>query len=164
MPNDIGSDTDSGDITMTALGRDFVQALNEGLSRSVASHPPARLGHLPRTAELSDPYAAAVLGRFRASLTAAVAPAEQHDATVRSALVCRAVYLLADAFGLPASPRPPVLPPLPARQEALVGTLLLECAATVGLADGPCPGSRRTPAELVRILGRSVREPSARAE
>ncbi|MFI7291958.1 hypothetical protein ACIBRY_35775 [Streptomyces anulatus] len=164
MPSDIGSDTDSGDINMTAIARNFVQALNEGLSRSVASRTQARRGHTPRTSELSDPYAAAVLRRFTASLTAAVAPAEQHDATVRSALVCRAMHLLADAFGLSPSPNPPGPPPLPARQEALVATLLLECAATVGLADGPCPGSRRTPAELVRILGRSVREPSVRAE
>ncbi|MFJ4615065.1 hypothetical protein [Streptomyces griseus] len=164
MPNDQGSDTDRGDTTMTTLGQDFVRALNEGLKRSAAAHAPARPGRLSRTAELSDPYAAAVLSRFRASLTAVVGPAGQHDATVRSALVCRALYLLADAFGLPAPPEPPGPAPLPARQEALVGTLLLECAATVGLADGPCPGSRRTPAELVRILGRSVREPSVLAE
>ncbi|MFF3323128.1 hypothetical protein [Streptomyces sp. NPDC002889] len=116
-------------------------------------------------AELPDPYAAAVLRRFAACLPAALAREDRHDAAARSAAVSRARELLTEAFGLaaPSFPSHPDAEP-PIRHEAFVSTLLLECAVLVVLEQGTFKDSCRRPAELLRALGRSVRESSLSSE
>ncbi|WP_202918465.1 hypothetical protein [Streptomyces cavernae] len=168
MPGGTGNGTDNNGIWTTAIGQCFVDALNEGLTRSVASRAYALPGQHVGGVELPDPYAAAVLRRFEDDLQTVLAPEDRHDATVRSAVKRRARQLLRDAFGLAEPPRRS-LPSdadteLPTRHEAVVTSLLLECAVLVVLEQGTFEGSRRRPADLVRALGRSVRHPAPTGE
>ncbi|MET9432575.1 hypothetical protein [Streptomyces sp. NPDC006551] len=168
MPGGTGNDPENSEIRIAAIGRCFVDALNEGLTRSVASGAYALPGQPSGTAELSDPYAAAVLRRFTACLPAALAREDRHDAAARSAAVRRARRLLAEAFGL-ATPAQPWIPSdpdsePPLRDEAAVSALLMECAVLVVLEQRTFKDSRRRPAELLRVLGRSVRESSLSGE
>lgn len=143
----------------TAIGQWFVDALNEGLNRSVVHA-------LPRGPQnddvLGDPFAAAVLSRFEDCLPTVLGPRERHDRALHAAWVRRARQLLARALADAPEPerrRPfPPRPTLPDRQETVVSTVLLECAVTLLMEPGNSPTTARERVALVRALGRSVRE------
>ncbi|MCX4526353.1 MULTISPECIES: hypothetical protein [unclassified Streptomyces] len=165
MPDGTGNETRNSEIRTAAIGQRFVDALNEGLARSMALRARTRPGRPSGGGELPDPYAAAVLRRFAACLPAALARQGRDDAAARSAAVRRARELLTEAFGLVAPERgrvppcgPDAEPPLPG--DEFVVALLLECAVLVGLEQGTFEDSRLRPAALLRALGGSVRETS----
>ncbi|GAA4041199.1 hypothetical protein [Streptomyces shaanxiensis] len=146
-------------VPETAIGQWFVDALNEGLNRSVVHT-------LPRRAQnddvLADPFAAAVLRRFEDCLPTVLGPRERDDRALRTALVRRARDLLTRALApVPESAGRPPFPPrptLPDRQEAVVSTVLLECAVTLLMEPGNSLAPPRERVALVRALGRSLRE------
>ncbi|MEV6358046.1 hypothetical protein [Streptomyces hydrogenans] len=162
MPGGTGDDAEGTGVGATALGRSFAAALTEGLSRSVASRAYALPGRPAAGTVLPDPYADAVLRRFAEALPAVRAGDGRYGSGAREASVRRARELLRDAFGLaaPAGPGGPVsVEGAPTRrEEAAVVTLLLECAVRAVLEEGPFEASARRPPELVRALGRRLRE------
>ncbi|GEC08107.1 hypothetical protein SSP24_57620 [Streptomyces spinoverrucosus] len=145
-------------VPETVIARWFVDALNEGLNRSVVRTMPRR----PADEDiLRAPFAAAVLRRFEDCLPAALGRPERDDLFLRAALLRRARHILASALvpGTQADRRPPPpRPALSARHEAVVSTVLLECAALLLMEPGNPYWATREPAALVRALGRAVRE------
>ncbi|MFI1393996.1 hypothetical protein [Streptomyces sp. NPDC020681] len=146
-------------VPEAAIGRWFVDALNEGLNRSLVHSLPRG----PSDGDvLRDPFGAAVLRRFEACVPSALSPQERDDRALRTALLRRARHILARALvpGPEQAGRPPFRPQpaLSARQEAVVATVLLECAVLLLMEPGNSVGSAREPAAVVKALGRSVRE------
>ncbi|MFF9339900.1 MULTISPECIES: hypothetical protein [unclassified Streptomyces] len=170
MPGRTGDHAEGAGAGATALGRSFAAALSEGLSRSVASRAYALPGRPAAGPALPDPYADAVLRRFVEALPAVAAGDGRYGSGARAASVRRARELLRGAFGLaapgghpgPSAPEGTAAPDgAPAAgDEAAVVTLLLECAVRAVLEEGPFEGSARRPPELVRALGRRLREVS----
>lgn len=144
-------------VPEAAMGQWFMEALNEGLNRSVV-HTRRRTapdGDGPR-----DPFAAAVMRRFEASLPTALGAQERTDAALLAVLHRRARHILARALA-PAGPADPISPalPLPARLEALVPAVLLECAALLLMEPAWSGRPDRKPADVLRAMGEAVREP-----
>ncbi|MET9928532.1 MULTISPECIES: hypothetical protein [unclassified Streptomyces] len=143
-----------------AMGQWFMEALNEGLNRSVV-HTRRRTapdGDVPR-----DPFAAAVMRRFETSLPTVLGAPDRTDAALLAVLHRRARHILARALAPagPADPRgsAPPHPPLPARLEALVPAVLLECAALLLMEPAWSERPDRKPADVLRAMGEAVREP-----
>ncbi len=148
----------------TVVGRLFVEALNAGLARareasarSVGAAGPATASRAP-----ADPFATAVLASFDTALPAQLGSRDRRDTALQTVIRGRARQLVAAALTAARRPaRQPPLPPEPSRlapaHEALVRTLLLECAALTAIDRRRLAAGSVPPADLVRELGRSLR-------
>jgi hypothetical protein len=76
-PANSRNDLENSEISTAVIGERFMDALNEGLTRSVASRAYALPGRPTGGGELPDPYTAPVLRGFAACLTAALAPEDR---------------------------------------------------------------------------------------
>ncbi|WP_158680995.1 hypothetical protein [Streptomyces viridochromogenes] len=148
----------------------FIEALNEGLARSVTrlTRPAPARGHsapdphdtLADGHSFDDPFTAKVMAAYTEALDTVLSSAERDDPRLRRALLRHGAHMLAEASGLGCRTRDGgeclQERPLEPERAAEMGTLLMECAALVALGDGsPRPGSRA--ADLIRDLGTSVR-------
>ncbi|MGA5896284.1 hypothetical protein [Streptomyces venetus] len=148
----------------------FIEALNEGLARSVprlTRAAPARGHGAPDTHEtlagehsFDDPFTARVMAAYTEALDTVLSRAEREDPRLRRALLHHGAHMLTEASGLDCRTRDGGEcrreRPLEPERAAEMGTLLMECAALVALDGGsPRPGSRA--ADLIRDLGTSVR-------
>ncbi|MFF9087421.1 hypothetical protein ACF1BE_13555 [Streptomyces sp. NPDC014991] len=148
--------------TDTVVGRLFVEALNAGLARAreasgvlVGAAGPAVGARLP-----ADPFATAVLVSFDAALPSVLGPPDRRDAALQAVMRRRGRQIVSVALAA-ARQEPLPLPEAPSElasaHEALVRTLLLECAALTVCERRRFPAGTVPPADLVRELGRSLR-------
>lgn len=159
-----GHTTGMGGVgTDMLVGQLFVEAPNTGPARAggvASSGPPRVVDQLP---QLSDPFAIAVLSMFRVALSSVLTTGELGDVDLQAALCRRGQQLMAAALDEIRRPArrtvPGEQPPsvLSTAHEALVLTLLMECAALTVLEDRRFPTLAARPADVVRALGRSAR-------
>jgi hypothetical protein len=140
------------------VGPRFVEALNEGLARSAA--PNTRRPPGGRRI-LGAPFTASVTSAYEKVLDTVLSPAEREDPGLRAALLGQAAQLLAEASGSSHEPsayaRFSAARTLPPAREAMLLTLLMECAVLVMLRDEvPMEPASRS-ADIVMALGASVR-------
>lgn len=141
----------------TLVGPRFVEALNEGLARSATPHtrrPPG--GRRSFDAR----FTAAVTAAYEEVLDTVLSPAERDDPGLRPALLGHAAQLLAEASGSSHEPSAYAgcsAATLPPAREAMLLTLLMECAVLVMLRDEVPMEPTSRPADIVMALGASVR-------
>ncbi|MFJ4778925.1 hypothetical protein [Streptomyces sp. NPDC088762] len=168
MGMDMGTEDEAGLWETAAVGRRFVDVLNEGLSRSAAlrtrASSPSQESRVRTSGgrrggpEPSDPFVAAVMAGYETALGAALAPRERHDQELRAVLLRRGGEVLAQASllaGRPVGhPATRVVRRLAPDQEAMVLSLLMGCAVLAALnEESPWPPECR-PADLIKTLGR----------
>lgn len=147
----------------SVVGRSFVEALNDGLARAGSATLRARatVARAREARELPDPFTAAVMAAFGAALPGALAPEEQRDVALRSALLRRGRQVLAEALstagGSPRRHADDGADELSPEHETVALTLLMECAVLMVLEGREFEGSTTRPADLIRALGCSAR-------
>ncbi|MGW6395250.1 hypothetical protein ACWFR1_33205 [Streptomyces sp. NPDC055103] len=145
-------------VTYLLFGRDFTEALTEGLRRSAPLHgTPRRPAPCPvrrpnAASALLREYAESILHEYAAALPLSLGPTDPHLCAAFLGRARHALATAADPFA-PAADRPPAT--ATPHQELTAATLLIECAAR-RLPTGP-PGD-----EAARALGQAVRNPPAR--
>jgi hypothetical protein len=153
-----------GALWESAVGPRFVEALNEGLARARSTPRGAPSSTVParNARERPDVFAARVMASYGAALSTALAPEEQGNHTLRSALLRRGRQVLAEAL-IPAGPT--AVRRTGARtdrgfpeRETFVRTLLMECVVMTVLEGGEFRGGGSRQADLIRAVGRIARE------